>query len=49
VAARFVEMLQLMISRPETARDVATPAPIPMRAATRARNVHLALAPSPPV
>jgi DNA-binding transcriptional LysR family regulator len=50
VAARFVEMLQLLISRPEAARDVAATAPIPIRAATpRARNVHLALAPSPPV
>lgn len=49
VAVRFVEMLQLLISRPEAARDVATATPIPIRAATRTRNVRLALAPSQPI
>ena len=45
VATRFVEMLQRMIGRPAApATDDATDAPLPIRAVTRRRRTHLALA-----
>jgi DNA-binding transcriptional LysR family regulator len=47
VAARFVEMLQRLITRPETAYDVGPELPIPLRA-SRAHRAHLALASSQP-
>jgi DNA-binding transcriptional LysR family regulator len=47
VAARFVEMLQRLIARPEAAYDVGAETPIPLRA-TRTHRAHLALASSQP-
>lgn len=46
VAARFVEVLQRLISHPEAGCD--TEAPIPLRAVNRTRRAHLALASSQP-
>jgi DNA-binding transcriptional LysR family regulator len=48
VAARFVEMLQRLITRPEAAYDVGAETPIPLRA-SRTHRAHLALASSQPV
>ncbi len=52
VAARFVEMLQRLIARPESAYEVGPEAPIPLRAGRPHRahldRAHLALASSQP-
>jgi DNA-binding transcriptional LysR family regulator len=47
VAARFVEMLQRLITRPEAAYEVGTETPIPLRP-SRTHRAHLALASSQP-
>ena len=48
VAARFVEMRQRLIARPEAASEVGPETPIPLRAASRTHRAHLALASSQP-
>jgi DNA-binding transcriptional LysR family regulator len=48
VAARFVEMLQRLITRPEAASDVGVETPIPLRP-SRTLRAHLALASTQPV
>jgi DNA-binding transcriptional LysR family regulator len=48
VAARFVEILQRLINRPEAACDVGAPTAIPLRP-SRTHRAHLALASSQPV
>jgi DNA-binding transcriptional LysR family regulator len=47
VAARFVEMLQRLIARPDAASEVGPETPIPLRA-SRNHRAHLALAASQP-
>ena len=47
VAARFVEMLQRLITRADADFDVGTETPIPLRA-SRTHRAHLALASSQP-
>lgn len=44
VATRFVEMLQRLIGRSEAPADETSEAPLPIRAVTRRRRPHLALA-----
>ena len=44
VAARFVEMLQRMIGRPEAPTDVVSETPVPIRPAVPRHRGHLALA-----